>query len=121
MAASKSKQAQSKQAQARASQAKAAQAQRARTDRNRRPAEQSDQDMYLHVVGRRKDGMVVRGAKMHTSGGVVAEELVVIAQRAMRALSSPAGPLPAKSGEGTTPNYKPGDRRDMDRLIENAR
>jgi membrane protein required for colicin V production len=43
------------------------------------------------------------------------------AQRAMRALSSPAAPLPAKSGEGTTPNYKPGDRRDMDRLIENAR
>jgi 4-hydroxybutyryl-CoA dehydratase / vinylacetyl-CoA-Delta-isomerase len=53
-------------------------------DRNRRPAEQADPDMYLHVVERRKDGIVVRGAKMHTSGGVVAEELVVIAQRAMR-------------------------------------
>ena len=53
-------------------------------DRNRRPAEQADPDMYLHVVDRRKDGIVVRGAKMHTSGGVVAEELVVIAQRAMR-------------------------------------
>jgi membrane protein required for colicin V production len=37
------------------------------------------------------------------------------AQRAMRALSSPAAP--AKSGQA--PAYKPGDRRDMDRLIEN--
>jgi membrane protein required for colicin V production len=43
------------------------------------------------------------------------------AQRAMRALSSPGAPLPARSGQETTPNYKPGDRRDMDRLIENTR
>jgi 4-hydroxybutyryl-CoA dehydratase/vinylacetyl-CoA-Delta-isomerase len=53
-------------------------------DRNLRPAEQSDPDMYLHVVERRKDGVVVRGAKAHTTGGVICEELVVIAQRAMR-------------------------------------
>jgi membrane protein required for colicin V production len=43
------------------------------------------------------------------------------AQRAMRALSSPAAPLPAKPGQGPAPSYKPGDRRDMDRLIENTR
>lgn len=43
------------------------------------------------------------------------------AQKAMRALSSPTAPLPAKSGQDTTPSYKPGDRRDMDRLIENTR
>ena len=43
------------------------------------------------------------------------------AQRAMRALSSPVAPLPAKSGQETTPSYKSGDRRDMDRLIENTR
>ncbi len=42
------------------------------------------------------------------------------AQRAMRALSSPA-PLPAKPGQTPAPSYKQGDRRDMDRLIENAR
>jgi membrane protein required for colicin V production len=43
------------------------------------------------------------------------------AQKAMRALSSPAAPLSAKPGQEQAPNYKPGDRRDMDRLIENAR
>jgi 4-hydroxybutyryl-CoA dehydratase/vinylacetyl-CoA-Delta-isomerase len=53
-------------------------------DRNLRPAEQPDPDMYLRIVERRKDGIVVRGAKAHTSGGVVCEELIVIAQRAMR-------------------------------------
>jgi hypothetical protein len=39
----------------------------------------------------------------------------------MRALSSPAAPSPAKSGQAALPGYKPGDRRDMDRLIENTR
>jgi 4-hydroxybutyryl-CoA dehydratase/vinylacetyl-CoA-Delta-isomerase len=53
-------------------------------DRNLRPSQQLDPDMYLRVVERRKDGIVVRGAKAHTSGGVVCEELIVIAQRAMR-------------------------------------
>ncbi|HKM72977.1 MAG TPA: CvpA family protein [Stellaceae bacterium] len=43
------------------------------------------------------------------------------AEKAMRALSSPAAPLLSKPGQEQTPAYKPGDRRDMDRLIENAR
>jgi len=44
-----------------------------------------------------------------------------LADKAMRALSSPAAPSPAKLGEEQAPNYKPGDRRDMNRLIENSR
>jgi membrane protein required for colicin V production len=43
------------------------------------------------------------------------------AQRAMRALSSPVAPAPAKPDQGSAPGYKAGDRRDMDRLIENTR
>ena len=43
------------------------------------------------------------------------------AQKAMRALSSPVAPSPAKPGEDQAPNYKSGDRRDMNQLIENAR
>jgi hypothetical protein len=43
------------------------------------------------------------------------------AQRAMRALSSPAAPPPAKSDQAPSPSYKPPERRDMDRLIENTR
>ena len=43
------------------------------------------------------------------------------AQKAMRALSSPAAPSPAKSGQEQAPGYKAGDRREMDRLIENNR
>ena len=44
-----------------------------------------------------------------------------LADKAMRALSSPAAPSAAKPGEEQVPNYKPGDRRDMNRLIENSR
>jgi membrane protein required for colicin V production len=43
------------------------------------------------------------------------------AQKAMRALSSPAAPLPGKPAQEQAPGYRPGDRRDMDRLIENTR
>jgi membrane protein required for colicin V production len=43
------------------------------------------------------------------------------AEKAMRALSSPVAPLPVKPGEEPAPSYKPGDRRDMNRLIENTR
>ncbi len=54
-------------------------------NRRLRPAEQPNKDAYLRVVSRNKDGIVVRGAKMHTSGCVAAEELIVVPTRAMRA------------------------------------
>jgi 4-hydroxybutyryl-CoA dehydratase/vinylacetyl-CoA-Delta-isomerase len=52
-------------------------------DRSRRPSQQDDPDVYVHVVERRPDGIVVRGAKAHTSGSVGAEELIVIPTRAL--------------------------------------
>jgi 4-hydroxybutyryl-CoA dehydratase/vinylacetyl-CoA-Delta-isomerase len=36
-----------------------------RGDRSKRPSEQADPDLYLRVVERRPDGVVVRGAKAH--------------------------------------------------------
>jgi membrane protein required for colicin V production len=41
------------------------------------------------------------------------------ARRAMGALSRPTSPLGRGQDQG--PNYKPGDRRDLDRLFDNAR
>ena len=38
-------------------------------DRSKRPHEQSDPDVYVHVVRRTEDGIVVRGAKAHMTGG----------------------------------------------------
>ena len=46
-------------------------------DRSKRPAEQ-DPDMYVHVVERRSDGIVVRGAKQHQSGAYAADETLVL-------------------------------------------
>jgi aromatic ring hydroxylase len=51
--------------------------------RMKRPSEQDDPDMYVRVVDRTPEGIVVRGAKAHTSASVVAEELVVIPTRVM--------------------------------------
>jgi len=36
-------------------------------DRGLLPSQQSDPDLYLHVVGKRSDGIIVRGAKVHTT------------------------------------------------------
>jgi 4-hydroxybutyryl-CoA dehydratase / vinylacetyl-CoA-Delta-isomerase len=43
-------------------------------DRSKSPAEQVDPDQYVHVVERREDGVVIRGAKLHMTGGVNSHE-----------------------------------------------
>ncbi|MBX6376985.1 MAG: hypothetical protein IRY95_00370, partial [Clostridia bacterium] len=52
-------------------------------DRGREPSQQ-DPDYYLRIVERRRDGIVVRGAKAHTSVSVNANEVIVLPTRAMR-------------------------------------
>jgi 4-hydroxybutyryl-CoA dehydratase / vinylacetyl-CoA-Delta-isomerase len=52
-------------------------------DRSLGPSEQVDKDMYLRVVERRDDGIVVRGAKAHQTGSLSSHEIIVIPTRAM--------------------------------------
>jgi len=53
-------------------------------DRSLRPSAQPDPDMYLRVIDKRKDGIVVRGAKMHQSGSLCANEGLIMSSREMR-------------------------------------
>ena len=53
-------------------------------DRSLRPSAQPDPDMYLHVVDKTKDGIIVRGAKMHQSGSLCAHEGLVMPSRELR-------------------------------------
>lgn len=55
----------------------------AKGDRSKRPSEQ-DPDMYVHVVEKRSDGIVVRGAKQHQSGAYAADETLVLPGLACR-------------------------------------
>jgi 4-hydroxybutyryl-CoA dehydratase / vinylacetyl-CoA-Delta-isomerase len=52
-------------------------------DRMLRPSEQADKDLYLHVVKSNEKGIVVRGAKAHTTQAIVSDEVVVLPTRAM--------------------------------------
>lgn len=52
-------------------------------DRVKGPSAQSDPDLYVRIVERRADGIVVRGAKAHTSVSTNANELIVLPTRAM--------------------------------------
>lgn len=52
-------------------------------DRSLRPHQQKDPDLYVHIVEKREDGIVVRGAKTHITGAMNSHEVVVMPTRAM--------------------------------------
>ncbi|WP_186428886.1 4-hydroxyphenylacetate 3-hydroxylase family protein [Clostridium sp. BSD9I1] len=53
-------------------------------DRGLSPSKQADPDLYLRVVERRPDGVVVRGAKAHQTGICNSHEVLVMPTIAMR-------------------------------------
>ena len=46
--------------------------------RAQKPSEQADPDQFVRVVERRPDGVVIRGAKLHNTGGINAHEILVL-------------------------------------------
>jgi len=57
----------------------------AKGNRPWRPHEQKDPDLYLRVVDKRPDGIIVNGAKAHNSCSVYVDEILAIPTRNMRA------------------------------------
>jgi 4-hydroxybutyryl-CoA dehydratase/vinylacetyl-CoA-Delta-isomerase len=53
-------------------------------DRSRRAHEQDDPDLYVRIVRRTNEGIVVRGAKLHISAASLVHELVVMPTKGMR-------------------------------------
>ncbi|MFX1563139.1 MAG: 4-hydroxyphenylacetate 3-hydroxylase family protein [Promethearchaeota archaeon] len=53
-------------------------------DRSKRPSEQRDPDVFVHVGERRDDGVVIRGAKAHQTGAVNSHEHLIMPTLAMR-------------------------------------
>ena len=53
-------------------------------DRSKAPHEQADPDLFLHVVERRTDGIVVRGAKAHQTGVLNSHEVIVMPTQSMK-------------------------------------
>jgi len=52
-------------------------------DRTKRPSEQEDPDLYLRVVEKREDGIIVSGCKAHNTIGPYADEILAIPTRMM--------------------------------------
>ena len=50
----------------------------AKGDRHLRPVQQADPDLFVRIVDRRAEGIVVRGAKLHQTGAVNAHEILVM-------------------------------------------
>jgi 4-hydroxybutyryl-CoA dehydratase/vinylacetyl-CoA-Delta-isomerase len=55
----------------------------AKGDRSRKAHEQDDPDLYVHIVDRSKEGIVVRGAKLHITAAALVHELVVMPTKSM--------------------------------------
>ena len=53
-------------------------------DRSKRPSQQADPDMYLHIVDRDSKGIVVRGAKIHQTGSLCAHWALIVPTRTMQ-------------------------------------
>ena len=56
----------------------------AKGDRSLSPSKQDDPDLYVRVVDRDRNGVVIRGAKFHTTAGPLVHELVVLPTKRMR-------------------------------------
>ncbi|MEQ8200379.1 MAG: 4-hydroxyphenylacetate 3-hydroxylase N-terminal domain-containing protein [Syntrophomonadaceae bacterium] len=56
----------------------------AKGDRSLSPSQQADPDVYLHIVEKREDGIVVRGAKAHQSGAALAHYNLVVPTTSMK-------------------------------------
>jgi len=53
-------------------------------DRSKVPSRQKHPDYYLRVVDKRKDGIIVKGAKIHITSAPMANEIIVVPTRQMR-------------------------------------
>jgi len=53
-------------------------------DRSKGPSQQSDRDMYLRIIEKKSDGIIVRGAKAHTTATPFSNEIIVTPTRALR-------------------------------------
>ena len=53
-------------------------------DRSRPPHQQADPDLFVHVVERRDDGIVIRGAKAHQTGAANSHEILIMPTQQMR-------------------------------------
>lgn len=48
------------------------------------PAQQADPDMFVRIIERRDDGIVVRGSKVHQTGAINSHEVLVMPTQTMR-------------------------------------
>jgi 4-hydroxybutyryl-CoA dehydratase/vinylacetyl-CoA-Delta-isomerase len=53
-------------------------------DRSLPPGQQADPDLYVHVVAKKEDGIIVRGAKAHQTGVVNNHYIIVLPTVALR-------------------------------------
>jgi 4-hydroxybutyryl-CoA dehydratase/vinylacetyl-CoA-Delta-isomerase len=95
-------------------------------DRSKGPADQLDPDQYVHVVERRDDGVVIRGAKLHMTGAVNSHEILVMPTTALNEASKDyaivcAIPIDDPGVTMIFGRQASDDRRDMSEWIDSGK
>ena len=95
----------------------------AKGDRTKPPSQQDDKDVFLHLVEKRDDGIVVRGAKLMICGVAAANEIFILPGTAYREDDSDCAisfVIP-RDIEGLTivETRHPSDRRDEEEGFDN--
>jgi len=57
----------------------------AKGDRRLKPSQQADPDLFVHLVDKRPDGIVVRGAKLHQTGALNSHEIIIMPTQTLSA------------------------------------
>jgi len=52
-------------------------------DRSKRPSQQTDPDLFTHIVAKKDNGVIIRGAKSHQTGAVNSHEILIMPTQAM--------------------------------------
>lgn len=55
----------------------------ARGDRSLKPSQQANRNLYLHILDKTNDGIIVNGAKAHITGVINSHEIIAMPTRAM--------------------------------------
>ncbi|MGQ9694511.1 MAG: 4-hydroxyphenylacetate 3-hydroxylase family protein [Thermodesulfobacteriota bacterium] len=53
-------------------------------DRSKSPSQQTDPDLFTHIVKKTEEGIIIRGAKAHQTGAVNSHEMLIMPTQALR-------------------------------------
>ena len=85
------------------------------------PSEQADPDLFVHIVNRTEEGIVIRGAKVHQTGAINSHEILVMPTRALKSVDKDYAVVCALPADAKGVVYIYGRQASDTRKLENGK